>query len=93
MQLGGLSNQKIELKPGYQVPFADAIRAQAGIATATVGLITAAKQADEIIRAEQADLVLLAREMLRDPYWAIHAAKELGKMDQVKVPVQYGRAW
>ncbi len=91
---GGLSpNQKIELRPGYQVPFADAIRAQAGIATAAVGLITAAKQADEIIRAGQADLVLLAREMLRDPYWPIHAAKELGKMDQLKVPVQYGRAW
>ncbi|HEX3356337.1 MAG TPA: NADH:flavin oxidoreductase/NADH oxidase [Tepidisphaeraceae bacterium] len=91
---GGLSpNQKIELRPGYQVPFADAIRAQAGIATAAVGLITEARQADEIIRAGQADMVLLAREMLRDPYWAIHAAKELGKLDSVKVPVQYGRAF
>ena len=81
---------KMEIKPGYQVPFAEQVRREADILTGAVGLITEARQADEIIRNGQADLVLLAREMLRDPYWPLHAAKELGV--QVKAPVQYGRA-
>jgi 2,4-dienoyl-CoA reductase-like NADH-dependent reductase (Old Yellow Enzyme family) len=82
----------IPVSPGYQVPFAAAIRAQSQIATAAVGLITDPQQADEIIRTGRADIVLLAREMLRDPYWAIHAAKSLGRLEGVRVPPQYGRA-
>jgi len=89
---GGLApQQKIALGPGYQVPFAARIRREAGIATAAVGLITTPQQADEIVRAEQADLVLLAREFLRDPYFALHAGKALG--DEVTPPVQYARAF
>jgi 2,4-dienoyl-CoA reductase-like NADH-dependent reductase (Old Yellow Enzyme family) len=72
------------------VPFADRIRREAHIATGAVGLITSAQQADEIIRQEQADVVLLAREMLRDPYFPLHAAKELGV--KLPWPVQYFRA-
>jgi 2,4-dienoyl-CoA reductase-like NADH-dependent reductase (Old Yellow Enzyme family) len=80
---GGLAlNQQIRLGPGYQVPFADRIRREAHIATGAVGLITTAHQADEIIRQEKADCVLLAREMLRDPYFPQHAAQQLG----VKLP-------
>ncbi len=59
--------------------------------TGAVGLITTPQQADEIVRSEQADLVLLAREFLRDPYFALHAAKVLG--DTVQAPIQYGRAF
>jgi 2,4-dienoyl-CoA reductase-like NADH-dependent reductase (Old Yellow Enzyme family) len=88
---GAVAHQKIPLSPGYQVPFAERIRKEAGILTGAVGLITTAAQADEIVRSEKADLVLLAREMLRDPYFPIHAAKELGA--EVKPPVQYGRAF
>lgn len=76
--------------PGYQVPFAQAIRAQAGIATGAVGLIFKAEQAEEIIASGQADVVLLAREMLRNPYWPLHAAKILGA--DVPWPMQYARA-
>lgn len=83
---------KINAVPGYQVPFADAIRAQAHIATAAVGMITEASQANAIIASGQADLVLLARQMLREPYWPISAARSLGVMDRVNLPVQYGRA-
>jgi 2,4-dienoyl-CoA reductase-like NADH-dependent reductase (Old Yellow Enzyme family) len=90
---GNVPNAKIEIGPGYQVPFAEAIRAQAGIATAAVGLITQAKQADDIIRQGRADVALLARKILRDPYWPIHAARELGRVDAVPVPPQYGRAF
>jgi 2,4-dienoyl-CoA reductase-like NADH-dependent reductase (Old Yellow Enzyme family) len=89
---GGLApQQKIALGPGYQVPFAARIRREAGIATAAVGLITTPRQADEIVRAEQADLVLLAREFLRDPYFALHAGKALGV--EIAPPVQYSRAF
>jgi 2,4-dienoyl-CoA reductase-like NADH-dependent reductase (Old Yellow Enzyme family) len=90
---GNVPQAKIEVVPGYQVPFAEAIRAQAGIATAAVGMITLAKQADDIIRNGRADVALLARKMLRDPYWAIHAARELGRVDAVPVPPQYARAF
>jgi 2,4-dienoyl-CoA reductase-like NADH-dependent reductase (Old Yellow Enzyme family) len=89
---GGLTlQQKIELGPGYQVPFAERIRAQANIMTGAVGMITTAQQADEIVRAGRADVVLMARQMLRDPYFALHAARELGA-DQPP-PVQYLRAF
>jgi len=89
---GGLApQQKIALGPGYQVPFAARIRREAGIATAAVGLITTPQQADEIVRAEQADLVLLAREFLRDPYFPLHATKALG--GEIRSPVQYLRAF
>jgi 2,4-dienoyl-CoA reductase-like NADH-dependent reductase (Old Yellow Enzyme family) len=79
--------------PGYQVPFAERIRREAQIATAAVGLITEAKQADEIIRAGQADLVLLARASLRDPNWPLRAARALGVTPLPSPPVQYARAW
>lgn len=89
---GGLvAHQKIPVAPGYQVPFAERIRQEAGIATGAVGLITDAKQADEIIRSGRADLVLLAREFLRDPYFPLHAARELGI--HVQPPPQYARAF
>ena len=65
----------------------------AGIATAAVGFITEPAQADEIIRNGSADLVLLAREFLREPYWPRRAAIALGRKDAVPGPVQYGRAW
>jgi 2,4-dienoyl-CoA reductase-like NADH-dependent reductase (Old Yellow Enzyme family) len=88
---GGLSmDQKIALVPGYQVPFAERIRREAGIPTGAVGLITKPQQADEIVRTGQADMVLLAREFLRDPYFPLHAAKALGA--DLKPPVQYQRA-
>jgi 2,4-dienoyl-CoA reductase-like NADH-dependent reductase (Old Yellow Enzyme family) len=89
---GGLSmDQKVALGPGYQVPFAQRIRREAGIPTGAVGLITTPQQAEEIVRAGQADLVLLAREFLRDPYFPLHAAKALGA--DVKPPRQYLRAF
>ena len=87
---GGVQDQQIAIGPGYQVPFAARIRKEAGIATGAVGLITDAAQADAIVRGEQADVVLLAREMLRDPYWPLHAADALGH--RVPWPAQYLRA-
>lgn len=82
---------KMQIGPGYQVPFAERIKREAGIRTGAVGMITEPKQADEIIRSGQADLVLLAREFLRDPYFPLHAASALGV--EPKPPVQYGRAF
>jgi 2,4-dienoyl-CoA reductase-like NADH-dependent reductase (Old Yellow Enzyme family) len=81
---------KIPLGPGYQVPFAETIRRDVHIATGAVGMITQARQAEEIIATGRADVVLLARELLRNPYWPLHAAAELG--DDVTWPNQYGRA-
>lgn len=86
---GNVADAKIPMGPGYQVQFAERIRRDA-ILTGAVGMITEARQADEIIRKGQADIVLLAREMLRDPYWPLHAAAELGK--PLSWPVQYLRA-
>ena len=63
--------------PGYQVPFAEQVRKEAAIRTAAVGMITAPEQADQIVRTGQADMVFLARELLRDPYWPLRAADEL----------------
>jgi 2,4-dienoyl-CoA reductase-like NADH-dependent reductase (Old Yellow Enzyme family) len=87
---GNIASQKIPVGPGYQVPFAERIRREAGIATGAVGMITEAKQAEAIIHEGKADIVLLAREMLRDPYWAVHAAAELGV--PMTWPPQYLRA-
>ena len=75
---GNVEKAKVPVGPGYQVPFAERIKREADIATAAVGMITAPAQADQIVRAGQADLVLLARELLRDPYWPLRAARELG---------------
>jgi 2,4-dienoyl-CoA reductase-like NADH-dependent reductase (Old Yellow Enzyme family) len=80
----------VPVAPGYQVSFAAAIRERADIPTAAVGLITEPAQADAIITSGQADLVFLAREMLREPYWALKAARALGQ--EQKWPVQYERA-
>src|SRR5215472_17083586 len=89
---GGLvPGVKIPLVPGYQVSFAAAIRREAGIATGAVGLLTDSAQAQTILSTEQADMVFLARELLRDPYWPRRAAQELGV--KIKGPVQYERAW
>jgi len=90
---GGLvPDAKIPAAPNYQVPFAERIRREAGIPTAAVGLITEPTQADAIIRSGQADIVLLARESLRDPYWPLHAARILQQKPPQPAPVQYGRA-
>ncbi len=89
---GGLvPHAKVEVGPGYQVPFAAAVRRKAGILSGAVGLITEPQQANGIIANGEADLVLLARQMLRDPYWPLHAAKTLGA--EGAVPVQYRRAY
>jgi 2,4-dienoyl-CoA reductase-like NADH-dependent reductase (Old Yellow Enzyme family) len=88
---GGMVPQApIPTTPGYQVPFAERIKREAAIATGAVGLITTPKQANEIIAKGQADLVILARELLRDPYWPLRAARELGH--PVPWPAQYLRA-
>jgi 2,4-dienoyl-CoA reductase-like NADH-dependent reductase (Old Yellow Enzyme family) len=87
---GAVHDAKIQLGPGYQVPFADRIRREAGIATGAVGLITESAQADAIVREEKADCVLIARELLRDPYWPLRAARELGH--PVPWPPQYLRS-
>jgi len=90
---GGLvPGATIPLAPGYQVPFAERIRREAGIATGAVGLITEPGQADEIIREGRADLVLLARQLLREPSWPLRAAHELGHDDVAPWPKQYLRA-
>jgi 2,4-dienoyl-CoA reductase-like NADH-dependent reductase (Old Yellow Enzyme family) len=90
---GMVPDAKIPAGPGYQVPFAERIRHEAGIATAAVGGITEPTHADEIIRNGRADIVLLAREFLREPYWPRIAARKLGQKDALPGPVQYGRAW
>ena len=89
---GGLvPGVQIPVGPGYQVDFAARIRREAGIATGAVGLITEPQQAQDIIVNGEADVVLLAREELRDPYWPRRAARALGV--EIEAPLQYGRAW
>jgi 2,4-dienoyl-CoA reductase-like NADH-dependent reductase (Old Yellow Enzyme family) len=88
---GAVPDAKITVVPGYQVPFAEKVRHGANIATAAVGFITDPKQADDVIASGRADLVLLARQMLVDPYWPAHAAKALGH--KLTPPNQYARAW
>ncbi|HBE43179.1 MAG TPA: oxidoreductase [Bacteroidales bacterium] len=86
---GNIHDAKIPVAPVYQVPFSDAIR-KTGILTGAVGFITTAPQAETILQEEKADLVLLAKELLRNPYFALNAARDLG--DDVEWPVQYLRA-
>jgi len=89
---GGIApGVQILVGPGFQVNFAAAIRREAGVATGTVGMISDPAQAETILRTDQADMVFLARELLRDPYWPRRAAQELGV--KIKPPVQYERAW
>ncbi len=90
---GNLPHANIPVGPGYQVPFAEAIKQKAGIPTAAVGMITEPAQADEIIQSGRADLVLLARASLRDPYWPVHAARALGEPNALPAPPQYLRAF
>lgn len=88
---GNLAHVRIPVGPGFQVPFAARIRREAGIATGAVGLITTPSQAEQIIERGDADLVLIARESLRDPYFPRRAAAELGA--SIPAPEQYLRAW
>ncbi len=88
---GGLvGGVQIPVGPGYQVEFAERVRREGGIATGAVGLITTPEQADGVVREGKADVVLLARQLLRDPYWPLKAGKAMGV--GVKWPVQYERA-
>jgi len=87
---GNSAHAKIDAKPGYQVPFAERVRKEAGLPTAAVGLITTARHAEEILKSGQADAVFLARELLRDPYWPLRAAHELNF--SAPWPKQYERA-
>ncbi len=87
---GNVPPNQIPVGPGYQTPFAERIRREAKILTGAVGMITAPAQADHIIRTGQADLVIIAREFLRDPYWPLRAGRDLGY--SVPWPVQYLRA-
>jgi 2,4-dienoyl-CoA reductase-like NADH-dependent reductase (Old Yellow Enzyme family) len=89
---GGLvGDAKIPVGPLYQVPFAEAIRREAGIATGAVGMIREPAEAEGIIAGGKADLILMAREFLREPYWPIRAARDLA--EKPVVPNQYGRAF
>jgi len=88
---GNVPKAKIPVGPGYQVPFAAKVKKEADIMTGAVGMITEAAQADKIIQTGEADVVLLAREFLREPYWPLKAAKELGV--PVHVAEQYRRAF
>ncbi|MNL76727.1 NADPH dehydrogenase [compost metagenome] len=85
-----VSHQQIPLKPGYQVEFAEKIKNEAAILTGAVGLITEANQAEEILQNNQSDLILFARESLRDPNLPLHFAKELN--EDILWPKQYARA-
>ena len=87
---GNDPRQKIPVGAGYQVAFAEKLGREAGIATGAVGMITTPEQADQIVRTGQAEVVLLARELLRNPYWPLHAAETLHQV--VSWPVQYERA-
>ena len=87
---GNVHGAKLPLGPGYQTPNAEKIRREAGIPTAAVGLITSAPQADHILRTGQADLIVMARQLLRDPYWPLRAAAELRA--DAPWPNQYLRA-
>ncbi len=88
---GNIAGVRIPLTPGYQVPISDAVRHGANITTAAVGLITEPHQANEILKTGKADFVLLGRELLRNPFWAINAARELGF--PAPIPPQYLRAY
>ena len=87
---GSSADAKIKAGPGYQVPFSEGVKKGAQIETGAVGIITEAHQAEEILQKGQADLIFMAREFLRDPYWPLHAAKILG--EDIPWPKQYERA-
>jgi 2,4-dienoyl-CoA reductase-like NADH-dependent reductase (Old Yellow Enzyme family) len=87
---GNSSHQKIDVKPLYQLPFAEKIKKEARILTGAVGMITTPQEAEEILQSGQADLIIMARQLLRDPYFPLHAAKALNT--DVNWPVQYDRA-
>jgi 2,4-dienoyl-CoA reductase-like NADH-dependent reductase (Old Yellow Enzyme family) len=87
---GNVPGAEIPVGPGYQTPFAEQIRREADILTGAVGMITSPNQAEHILVSGQADAVLIARELLRDPYWPLQAARELGQ--PTSWPVQYLRA-
>jgi 2,4-dienoyl-CoA reductase-like NADH-dependent reductase (Old Yellow Enzyme family) len=87
---GSSPSAQIKAGPGYQVPFSNEVKHGAEIPTGAVGIITEAHQAEEILKSNKADLILMARELLRDPYWPLHAAKVLG--DDIAWPKQYERA-
>lgn len=87
---GNVAHAKVPVGPGYQVAFAEQVRREAGVLTGAVGMITDPAQADQIIRSGQADVVILARQFLREPYWPLLAARALGY--DIKWPVQYDRA-
>jgi 2,4-dienoyl-CoA reductase-like NADH-dependent reductase (Old Yellow Enzyme family) len=89
---GAVVPAKIAVGPGYQVPFAEAVKKGAGILTAAVGMITEPAQAAAIVTEGQADMVFMAREALRDPYFPLHAARALGRRERVHLPGQYLRA-
>lgn len=88
---GAVVPAAINVFPGYQVGFSETIRREAGIATGAVGLITTGQQAEEILQNGRADLIFVARELLRDPYWPRTAAKQLGV--EIESPKQYDRGW
>jgi len=88
---GIISHARMEVGPGFQAPFAETVRREAGILTGAVGMITEPAQANRIIASGQADIVLLARQFLRDPYWPLHAARALAA--DAPVPSQYLRAF
>jgi 2,4-dienoyl-CoA reductase-like NADH-dependent reductase (Old Yellow Enzyme family) len=87
---GNVARARIPVGPGYQVAFAEQVRREAGILTAAVGMITDPAQADQLVRSGQADVAILARQFLREPYWPLLAARALGH--DIKWPVQYERA-
>jgi 2,4-dienoyl-CoA reductase-like NADH-dependent reductase (Old Yellow Enzyme family) len=87
---GNVAQANIPVGPGYQTPFAGRIRQESGMLTGALGMITSPVQAEHILATGQADAVIIAREMLRDPYWPLRAARELGQ--SISWPVQYLRA-
>jgi NADPH2 dehydrogenase len=88
---GGVVNAPINVYPGYQVNFAELIRKKGGVPTGAVGLITEPMMAEEILQNNRADMIFLARALLKDPYWPRNAAEQLGT--QIEPPVQYNRGW
>ena len=91
---GSLASQtlKVPWAPGFMIPTASRIRRETGVPTAVGWMITEPQQAEQAVRDQHIDLVILAREMLRDPYWPYHAAKALGETALDVLPIQYARA-
>lgn len=91
---GGIAPVKVQSYPNYQVPAAELLRREAGIATGAVGLITDGRQGEEILRNGRADLVFVGRQLLRDPFWVRTAADQLGQHIHTPVPyTRYGAVW